>query len=114
MKKTIRIERLSSITLLKIMLITSVFPWILIDTVVILFHLFSGDFVVNYNQGKGEDAVAQQISLAKFVLVSYPLIVAFGAFFTAMLWLPCAFSLWVWSKISKMSISYYEARGKET
>ncbi|MBQ24185.1 hypothetical protein [Alcanivorax sp.] len=114
MKKTIKVERLSSITLLKIMLITSLFPWVLIDTVVILFHLFSGDFIVNYTQGESENAVPQQVSLAKFVLVSYPIIVALGAFFTAMLWLPCAFSLWVWSKISKMDISYYEAPDKET
>jgi hypothetical protein len=114
MKKTIKIERLSSITLLKILLIVSLFPWLLIDTAVILFHLFSGDFVVNYNQGGGEDAIPKQISLGKFVLVSYPFIVAFGAFFTVIFWLPCTFSLWLWSKVAKMKISYYEPRSKET
>ena len=53
MKQTKVIERLSSLTLLKIMLITGSFPWVLIDTGVVLFHLLSGDFVVNYQSGRG-------------------------------------------------------------
>ena len=107
MKQTIVIERLSSLTLLKIMLITGLFPWVLIDTGIVLFHLLSGDFVVNYQSGRGEAAVAQEISLANFVLFSYPFIVVAGALFTALMWIPCAFSMWLWSKFTKLNIAYY-------
>ena len=108
MKQAIEIRRLSSFTLLKIMLIASLFPWILIDTGVILFHLLSGDFVVNYKSGIGADAVAEQISLAKYVLISYPLVLLVGAFSTVPIWLVCAFSLWLWSKFRNLKIGYYE------
>jgi len=114
MKHTIEIERLSSFTLLKIMLITALFPWVLIDTGIILFHLLSGDFVVNYQSGRGEEAVAQQISLAKYVLLSYPAIVFLGVFFTVLIWVPCAFSMWLWSKFAKLKVGYYAASESET
>ena len=114
MKQTIEIKRLSSFTLLKIMLITGLFPWVLIDTGVILFHLLSGDFVVNYQRGSGEDAVAQQISLAKYVLFSYPFIVFAGAFFTVLMWVPCAFSMWIWSKFINFKVVYYAVSETET
>ena len=91
------------------MLITGLFPWVLIDTGIILFHLISGDFVVNYQSGRGPDAVAEQISLAKFVLLSYPLLVFAGAVFTVLLWIPCAFSMWCWSKLFTLKVGYYEA-----
>ena len=95
------------------MLITSLFPWVLIDTGIILFHLFSGDFVVDYYSGSGPERVAEQISLGKYVLISYPLVVFLGAIFTVLLWIPCAFSLWLWSKIRDMEITVYGASGKE-
>ena len=90
------------------MLIASLFPWILIDTGVILFHLLNEDFVVNYKSGFGADAVAEQISLAKYVLISYPLVLLVGAIFTVPIWLVCAFSLWLWSKFGNLKIGYYE------
>lgn len=108
MKQTIEIKRLSSFTLLKILLITSIFPWVLIDTGLILFHLLNGDFIVNYNSGSGADAVAEQISLAKYVLISYPLVLLVGAIFTVPIWLFFAFSLWLWSKFRNLKIDYYE------
>ncbi len=108
MKQIIEIKRLSSFTLLKIMFITSLFPWVLIDTGVILFHLLTGDFIVNYTSGSGAEAVAEQISLTKYVLYSYPLVLLVGAVFTVLVWLPCAFSLWCWSKFRNLKVSYYE------
>lgn len=114
MKQTKEIERLTSITLLKIMLITGLFPWVLVDTGIILFHLLSGDFVVNYQSGRGDDAIPEQISLAKFVLFSYPFIIVAGAFFTILMWVPCAFSMWLWSKFSRLNIIYYAVSETET
>lgn len=95
MKKSIEIERLSSFTLLKISIIIGLFPWILIDTAIVLFHLLSGDFIVNYQRGSGEDAVAEQIPLLKYALPSYPLIIFFGTFFIVLTWVPCALSMWL-------------------
>ena len=89
------------------------FPWLLIDTGIILYHLINGDFVVNYFSGSGTDKIAEQISLWKYVLVSYPLFVIVGIVFTLMFWVPCAFSLWLWSKFSDIKISYYESDDKE-
>ena len=113
MKKTITIKRLSSGTLLKVMLITSVFPWFAIDTAIILYHLISGDFIVNFTSGSGPDIIAEEISLGKYVLYSYPLIVLAGALFTLLLWIPSAFSLWLWSKFRNMKISYYGSGSDE-
>jgi hypothetical protein len=90
------------------MLITCLFPWILIDTGIILYHVINGDFVVNYYSGIGPEKVAAQISIGKYILLSYPLFVVLGIFFTMMLWVPCALSLWLWSKFRNMQITFYE------
>jgi len=107
MKYTIEIDRLSSVTLLKIILITSLFPWLLMDTLVILYHLVSGDFIVNYQSGKGANAVAKEISLAKYVLISYPAIVLLSLFFSLIIWVQASISMWCWSKLRKLKVSYY-------
>jgi len=110
---TILIRRLSSITLLKIMLITFLFPWILIDTGVILFHLLSGDLVVNVTQVISGESIEKSVPIGKFVLISYSAILIGGVIFIIMLWGPCAFSLWLWSKIRPLEIRYYEDKQKE-
>jgi hypothetical protein len=112
-KRTLTINRLSSGTLLKLMLIMGLFPWVLIDTGIILYHLINGDFVVNYSSGIGPDKIAEQISIGKYILLSYPIFVLMGTVFTLMLWLPCMFSLWLWSKVSNMQIAFYELGSKE-
>ena len=112
-KTTLTIERLSSVTLLKIMLITCLFPWVLLDTGIILYHLINGDFVVNYSSGFGPEKIAEQISIGKYVLLSYPIFVFFGIIFTLMLWVPCVLSLWLWSKVRNMQITFYEHGSKE-
>lgn len=89
------------------MLITELFPWVLIDTGIILYHLVSGDFVVNYTSGSGPDKIAQEISIGKYILLSYPIFVFVGTLFTLALWLPCAFSLWLWSKFRNMQVTVY-------
>ena len=113
MKQTVTIKRLSSGTLLKVMLITSLFPWFAIDTGIILYHLISGDFIVNFTSGSDPNIIAEEISLGKYVLYSYPLIVLAGVFFTVLLWIPSAFSLWLWSKFRNMDISYYGSGSDE-
>jgi hypothetical protein len=105
MKHTIEIERFSSFTLLKIILITSIFPWVFVDTLVILFHLIGGDFVVNYQSGKGADAFVQQISLVRYVLFSYSVIVLGGVVFSGLIWIPASFSMWCWSKFRKLEVN---------
>jgi hypothetical protein len=95
------------------MLITGLFPWILIDTGIILYHLINGDFIVNYTSGSGPDKIAEEISLGKYVLLSYPIFVLAGTFFTLLLWMPCAFSLWLWSKLRNMQISFCESGSDE-
>jgi len=112
-KRTLTIKRLSSVTLLKIMLITVLFPWVLIDTGIILYHVISGDFVVDYYSGIGPDKVAEQISIGKYILLSYPLFVFVGTLFILMLWVPSALSLWLWSKVRSMQITFYEHGSKE-
>ena len=112
-KTTLTINRLSSITLLKIMLITGLFPWVLIDTGIILYHLINGDFVVNYTSGFGPEKIAEQISIGKYVLLSYPIFVGLGIIFTLMFWVPCVVSLWLWSKLRNMQITFYEHGNKE-
>ena len=107
-KNTLTVKRLSSLTLLKIMLITGLFPWVLIDTGIILYHLISGDFVVNYSSGSDPDKIAEEISLVKYILLSYPLFIIVGVVFTLMFWIPCAFSLWLWSKIRNIQVTFYE------
>jgi hypothetical protein len=111
-RNALTVKRISSVTLLKIMLITAIFPWVLFDTGVILYHLISGDLVVNYTRGSGADKIAEQMSLGKYVLISYPLFVMLGTIFTLIFWIPCAFSLWLWSKIRNMQIDYYELDGE--
>ena len=108
-KRTIEIRRLSSFTLLKIMLITGLFPWVLVDTGIILYHLISGDYVVNYHTKNG----AQEISIGLYVLLSYPLFVLLGCVFVLLFWLPCAFSLWLWSKVRSIQMSFYELDAEE-
>ena len=112
-KITKNINRLSSITLLKLMLIAGLFPWIIIDTGIILYHLFSGDFIVNYVSGSGAEKISEQISLGKYVLISYPLFILTGVIFTVSFWFPIAFSLWLWSKFRNIEISYYEIEKNE-
>lgn len=95
------------------MLITGLFPWVLIDTGIILYHLISGDFVVDYYSGTGPEQIAEQISIGKYILVSYPIFILAGIVFTLMFWLPCALSLWLWSKIRDIEISFYENNNKK-
>ena len=112
-KRTLIIKRLSPGTLLKIMLVTSLFPWVLIDTGIILYHLLSGDFVVNYYSGVGPERVAEQISIGKYILLSYPIFVLMGIILTLILWVPCVLSLWLWSKVHNMQIAYYVQDSKK-
>jgi hypothetical protein len=95
------------------MLITGLFPWVLIDTGIILYHLINADFVVNYTSGSGPDKIVEEISLGKYVLFSYPIFVLAGTFFTLLLWIPCAFSLWLWSKFRNLQISFYGSGSDE-
>ncbi|MBT3045711.1 MAG: hypothetical protein G8D61_08815 [gamma proteobacterium symbiont of Ctena orbiculata] len=108
MRSSLTIKRISSLTLLKIMLITVLFPWILLDTVIILGHLINGDYVVNYTRGEGADKTTEQLSLWIYILISYPAFVVLGVLSTLFLWLPSAFSLWLWSRFRGMRIDYYE------
>ena len=107
-KATVEVKRLSSLTLFKVMLITGLFPWILIDTAIILYHLLTGDFVVDLTRKVGTESVPEQISIGKYILLSYPVFVIGGVIFVLLFWVPCAFSLWLWSKIRTMQITYYE------
>ena len=109
----ITVRRLSSFTLLKIMFITMLFPLVIIDTGVILFHLLSGDFVVNVTQTIAGEKVKEAIPIGKFILMSYLLIALVSALFTLILWVPCAASLWLWSKFRPLEIKYYENNQKE-
>ena len=113
-KHTLTIRRLSSVTLLKIMLVTGLFPWVLIDTGIILYHIVNGDFVVNYSSGIAPEQIAEQMSIGKYILISYPIFVLVGTLFTLVLWLPCVLSLWLWSKVRNMRITFYELDSKET
>lgn len=106
-KTSIDINRLSSITLLKIMLITGLFPWVLIDTGIILYHLITGNFVVDVTRVIGDKEIVEQVPIGKFILFSYPIVVLMGTLFVLLFWLPCAFSLWLWSKLRTMRITYY-------
>jgi hypothetical protein len=94
-KRTLAIKRLSSVTLLKIMLITVLIPWVLIDTGIILYHIINGEFVVDYYIGIVPDEVAEHISIGKYILLLYPSVVFAGTLFTLMLWVPGALSLWL-------------------
>ena len=105
---TLLIRRLSSFTLLKIIFITTLFPWVIIDTSIILFHLFSGDFVVDGTREVDGETVKTSISLWKFVLISYPAIVLANAFFAVIFWIPATISLWLWSLFRPLKIKYYE------
>ncbi|PVV08364.1 MAG: hypothetical protein B6D82_15275 [gamma proteobacterium symbiont of Ctena orbiculata] len=108
MRSSLTIKRISSLTLLKIMLVTVLFPWILLDTAIILGHLINGDFVVSYTRGEGAEKTTEQMSLWIYILISYPAFVLLGVLFTLFLWMPSAFSLWLWSRFRNMRIDYYE------
>ena len=95
------------------MLITSLFPWVLINTAIILYHLISGDFTVNYERGHSPNVTPEQISIGKYIVISYPIWVFVGVVFTLMLWLPFALSLWLWSKVRNMQITFYVNDDKE-
>jgi len=112
-KSTLTVKQLSSLTLLKIMLITGLFPWVLIDTGIILHHLINGDFIVNYTSGSGADKIAEEVSIGKYILFSYPVFILAGTIFTLIFWIPCAFSLWLWSKISTMQVTFYGLDNEE-
>jgi hypothetical protein len=105
-KRTLAIKRLSTVALLKIMLITVLFPWVLIDTGIILYPVINGDFVVDYYIGIGFDKVADHISIGKYILLSYPLVVFAGTVFTLMLWVPSALSLWLLSNVRSLQIAF--------
>ena len=81
--------------------------------ILVIGHLINGDFVVDYYTGIESERVAEQISIGKYILLSYPIFILVGVIFTLMLWIPCVLSLWLWSKVRTMQITFYEYDGKE-
>ena len=108
-KKRLLVKRLTSFALLKDMLITFMFPWLLIDTGVILFHLVSGDYFVEITSMTGNISNIEQIPIGKYVLISYPVIVLISGVFVMLFWVSAAFSLWLWSLLRPMEVAYYES-----
>jgi hypothetical protein len=107
-KKTLLVKRLTSFTLLKVMLITFMFPWLLIDTGIILFHLLSGDYFVEITTMSKSISTIEQIPIGRYVLISYPVIVLITGLMILMFWVSAAFSLWLWSLFRPMEVTYYE------
>lgn len=124
-KQTYIIKRFSSFTILKLIFIATILPSVLIDTGVILYHLLSGDFVVNYNSvseiiksnqsgsSVETETVEGQISLVKYVLISYPFLLLFFGFFSLLMWVQWVVTLWLWSLFRPMKVSFYSEENKE-
>jgi hypothetical protein len=110
-KANITVDRLSSGSIFKIIFISTAFLALVINTLVILYHLLTGDFVINYLSG--EDKIESEISLFKYIFVSYPAIM-FGALIqTCIVWLWCAASMALWSYVKPLKLEYYEHEKKE-
>jgi hypothetical protein len=112
-RKKILVKRLSSLTLLKVMVITFMFPWLLIDTGIILFHVLNGDYYVEIIKMTDNARTVEQIPIGKFVLLSYPLVVLVSGLLVLMFWVFAALSLYLWSQIRPMELTYYEVDRKE-
>jgi len=84
-----------------------------INTLYVLFHVLTLDFVVNYNEIIDEVSVAQETSLIVYILVSFPAIILIGVFQALFIWPFSALGLWVWSKVKPLELEYYEDQSKE-
>jgi len=105
-QKSIVIKRLSPGTVFKVMFITMFFPWVVIDTAVILYHAVTLQFTVTTGEGT--------FALWQFGLGLYFFGFIVSIFFCSLFWLFASFSLILWSQISDMKITFLQADEPDT
>ena len=108
MKKTITIQKLSSLTLLKLLLLGGAVFWILYLLGSFFYLLFVGDLYLPYSMSGAEEVTT--LATGVKVFLSLAILVAFMDFlFLLGFWLIATLGLWLYSKFRPITISYYES-----
>ena len=105
-QKSIVVKRLSPGTVFKVMFITMFFPWVLIDTAIILYHAVTLQFTVTTDNGT--------IALWQLGLGLYAAGFIISIIFCSLFWLFASFSLILWSQVSDMKITFLQADESDT
>ena len=107
MKRTITIQRISSLSLLKLLFFGGVIFWVLYVVGSFLYLLIGGDLYLPYSVGEIEK-VTSLATGAKIFFILAIVVAVFDFLFLFGFWLAAALGLWIYSKIRPISISYYE------
>ena len=108
MKKTITIQRLSNLTLLKLLLLGGTVFWLLYLLGSFLYLLFVGDLYLPYSMSGVEEVTTLATGVKVFFTLAF-LVAFMDLLFLLGFWLIAILGLWLYSKFRPITISYYES-----
>ncbi len=107
MKKTISIQRISNLSLLKLLSLGGAIFWVLYVLFSFLYLLIGGDLYLPYSINDVGD-ISSPSSGAKIFFLLAIFVAVFDFLFLVGVWLAAALGLWIYSKFKPIEISYYE------
>ena len=107
MKKTISIQRISNLSLLKFLSLGGAVFWVLYVLFSFIYLLIGGDLYLPYSVNDVAETTSPSNGAKIFFLLAF-FVAVFDFLFLFGVWLAAAFGLWVFSKFSPIDISYYE------
>jgi hypothetical protein len=108
MKTTVIAQRISNITLLKLLLLGGIISWTLFMLGLFIYLLAAGGLQLPY-EINGVEEITSLTSGVKFFAMYTVSGVFLGFIFIIGFWLELVIGLWLYSKLRPIAISYYES-----